>query len=353
MAISIENLGGIKREVTLTIPVESINEEKQKRFQRLSSQVRIDGFRRGKVPPKVLQDRYGTAVYSEVLNELINKVYTDALKAEKIVPAGMPNITPVEEKLDETKPFSFVASFDVFPEIELKDFSLLSIEKPHSVVRDVDIDQAIERVREQRATKNDNGEKQLPELTDEFIATLGVQGGLEALKTEVRKNLERELKYALRNKVKASVIEQLVAAHDFEIPEALIDQEAERMREESKRYFKQMNTKMKMPEIPLDLFKENAKKNVKIALLFSEILEKKHITATQEKIDERIADMATMYDDHERAIQWISSDKKQLDNIRAQVREDALIDKVLEMAKVTVRDMTYDELMRQGQGAPQ
>lgn len=353
MAISIENLGGIKRKVTLTIPVESINEEKQKRLQRLSGQVRIDGFRRGKVPAKVLQERYGASVFSDALNELINKVYSQALKEANIFPAGAPNIEPVNEKVEQDKPFDFTATFEVFPDIALKDFSTLTIEKLSATVEDADIDKAIERVREQRATKTEAGEKQLPELTNEFIATLGVQGGLDELKKEVRKNLERELKYALKNKIKSNVIEQLVAAHDFEIPAALVDQEAERMREDSKRYFKQMNTKMKLPEIPLDLFKENAKKNVKIGLLFSEILEKLKIVATPEKIEERIRDMATMYDDQERAVQWIQSDKKQFEGIRAQVQEDSLIDKVLEEAKITQRDVSYDELMNQAQAAQQ
>lgn len=348
MSVLIEDLGGIQRKVTLTIPAESIAAEMQKRLNDLAGKVRIDGFRRGKVPTKVIKDRYGASVYSDALNELINKVYSDTLKEAKVVPAGAPHVVPVNEKIEQDKPFDFTATFEVFPEFEVKDFSTLNIEKQVATLQDTDIDTAIERVREQRATKNENGDKQLPELTDEFIATLGVQGGLDALKKEVRKNLERELKYALKNKVKASVIEQLLAAHDFEIPKALIDQEAERMRDQSKNYFKQMSAKMKLPELPLDLFKENAKKNVKTGLLFSEILEKKNIIATSEKIEEQVQDMATMYDDTERAVQWIKGDKKQMDNIRAQAQEELLIDQVLSAAKVSEKTVSYDELLKQG-----
>lgn len=350
MSVSIENLGGIQRKITLSIPAESIATEMQKRLNDLAGKVRVDGFRRGKVPVKIIKERYGASVYSDALNELINKVYSEALKASNIVPAGAPNIAPVNEKIEQDKPFDFTATFEVFPEIALKEFATLAIEKQVATLQDADIDAAIERVREQRATAGgkDSGDKQLPELTEEFIATLGVQGGLDALKKEVRKNLERELKYALKNKVKANVIEQLLAAHDFEIPQALIDQEAERMREQSKSYFKQMNVKMKLPELPLDLFKENAKKNVKTGLLFSELLEKMKIVATPEKIDEHVNDMATMYDDVERAAQWIKGDKKQMNNIRAQVQEDILIDQVLNAAKVTEKVVSYDELLKQG-----
>lgn len=348
MSVSIENLGGIQRKVTLTVTAEAIAAEMQKQFNELAGKVRIDGFRRGKVPVKVVKERYGASVYSEALNELVNKVYSDALKAADVVPAGAPHIVPVNEKIEQDKPFDFTATFEVFPEIELKDFSTLNIEKQVATLQDADIDTAIDRVREQRATKAENGDKQLPELTEEFIETLGVKGGLDALKKEVRKNLERELKYALKNRVKSSVIEQLLATHDFEIPKALIDREAERMREQSKHYFKQMSSKMKLPELPLDLFKENAKKNVKTGLLFSEILEKKNIVASPEKIDEHVNDMATMYDDVERAVQWIKNDKNQMNNLSAQVQEDIVIDQVLNAAKVTEKTVSYDELLKQG-----
>ncbi len=348
MSVSIENLGGIQRKITLTISAESISQEMKKRLNDLAGKVRIDGFRRGKVPTKIIQERYGASVYSDAMNELINKEYVDTLKAANIVPAGAPQVVPAQEKIEQDKPVVFHASFEVYPEIELKDFSTLNIEKPAATLQESDVDTAIVRVREQRATKAEDGEKLLPELTDDFILSLGVKGGIDELKKEVRKNLERELKYTLKNKVKSHVIEQLLAAHDFEVPQALIEQEAERMREDSKRYFKQMNSKIKLPEIPLDLFKENAKKNVKVGLLFSEILEKKQITATPEKIDEHVRDMATMYDDAERAVQWILNDKKQLENIRAQVQEDILIEKILEAAKVTEKTLSYEELLKQG-----
>lgn len=348
MSVSIENLGGIQRKVELMVPAESIVKETQKRLVDLAGKVKIDGFRRGKVPVKVIESRYGDSVYAEALNELINEVYVDALKEADVHPAGAPTVTPKDEKLEKNQAFNFTATFEVFPEITLKDFSTLNIERLVAELEESDIDQAIERVREQRATKTENGEKQLPDLSDEFIESLGVKGGLDDLKKEVRKNLERELKYMLKNKVKANIIEQLLAAHEFDVPAALITQEAERMREESKRYFKQMGSKMKLPEIPLDLFKDNAKKNVRIGLIISEILEQKKIEAAQEKIDERIRDMATMYDDLERAIQWISNDKNQMDNIRAQVREDALMEKVLDEAKVTDKKVTYEELTKQG-----
>ncbi len=347
MAVSIENLGGIKRKVSLTVSAEAIHQEMQKRLKDLAAKVRIDGFRRGKVPVKVIQDRYGDSVYADALNELINQVYSAALKEANIIPAGAPTVTPADEKIAKDQPFVFTAEFDVFPEITVKEFSTLTINKPVASLQDADVDQAIERVREQRAIKTESGEKQLPELTEEFIASLGVQGGVEELKQEVRKNLDRELKYTLKNKVKANVIEQLLAAHEFDIPEALVTQEAERLREDSKRYFRQMGSKMKLPEIPLDIFKEAALKNVRTGLLFSEILEKLNVEATQDKIDERIRDMATMYDNAGQAIEWLSNDKQQLSNIRAQVREDALIDKVLEQAQIVEQQVSYHELMEQ------
>lgn len=345
MSVVIENLGGIQRSVQLTISAESIAQSMQKRFKDLATKVRIDGFRRGKVPVKIIEERYGDSVYSEVLSDLVNDLYSEVLKEQNVIPAGAPKISPLHEKIEKNQPFTFSASFEVFPEITLKPFSELTVEKIASTLTEADIDKAIEKVREQRATTLENGDKQLPELDDAFISSLGVKGGLSELKQEVQKNLERELKYTLKNKLKQNVIDQLVAVHEFEIPEALVSQEAERMREQSQRYFKQMGSKINLPEMPLDLFKDNARTQVRIGLLFSEILDKLKIEVTQEKIDERIHDMATMYDDLESAMRWISNDKAQMENIRAQVREDMLIDKVLEEAVITEKTLSYEELM--------
>ncbi|MCD8524539.1 MAG: trigger factor [Gammaproteobacteria bacterium] len=348
MAVSIDNLGGIQRKVELVVSIESIRQEVQKRLQDLVGKVRIDGFRRGKVPVKIIQERYGDSVYAEALNELINHVYSAALKESNIVPAGAPKITPLNDAFKKDEDFKFTAVFEVFPEITLQPFSGLTIEKCVATLEESDVEKAIERVREQRATKAENGDKQLPELNEDFVASLGVKGGLEEFSSEVRKNLERELKYALKNKLKANVIEQLVSAHPFDVPDALVMQEAERLRENSKRYFKQMGSKINFPEVPLDVFKEKALKNVRVGLLFSEMFEKLKIEATQDKIDERVRDMATMYDDAEGAIQWISHDKRQMENIRAQVAEDALIEKVLEEANIVEKTVTYEELIQQG-----
>lgn len=347
MAVSIDNLGGIQRKVELVVSAQSIRQEVQKRLQELVGKVRIDGFRRGKVPIKIIQERYGDSVYSEALNELINTVYSTALKESNVAPAGPPKVTPVDETFKKDEDFKFTAVFDVYPEIDLQPFSAITVEKCIATLEESDVAKAIERLREQRGTERDNGEKQLPELNDEFVASLGVKGGLDDLTAEVRKNLERELKYALKNKLKANVIEQLISAHPFDIPDALVMQEAERLRENSKRYFKQMASKISFPELSLDLFKEKALENVRVGLLFSDMLEKLKIEATQDKIDERVRDMATMYDDSEQAIQWISHDKRQMENIRAQVLEDTLIEKVLEEANIVEKTVTYEELIQQ------
>ena len=256
MAVTIENLGGIQRKVELVVSVESIRQEVQKRLQDLVGKVRIDGFRRGKVPVKIIQERYGDSVYAEALNELINHVYSAGLKESNVVPAGSPKITPVDEVLKKDQDFKFTAVFDVFPDINLKPFSDITVEKFVATLEDSDVEKAIERVREQRATKSENGDKQLPELNEDFIASLGIKGGLEELNSEVRKNLERELKYALKNKLKVKVIEQLVLAHPFDVPDALVVQESERLRENSQRYFKQMGSKINFPEVPLDVLEE-------------------------------------------------------------------------------------------------
>lgn len=333
--------------MTLTIPAETIAQAMHTRFHQLSQKAKIDGFRPGKIPIKVIRDRFTASVHAEVLNEWIPKIYEAAIESEKIHPASAPDITPVDENIGVDQPFVFIATFDILPAISLQDFSSLVIERPIAALEAADIEQAITRIREQRATTDAEGQKQLPDLNDAFMAAIGVQGDIEALKQEVRTNLERELKYALKNKIKANVIDQLLQAHAFPLPQALIQREIARMREESARYFKRLpGANHTPPTIPTEILQETAQKNVKIGLLFTELLQQYPMEATQEKIEECIRDMATMYDDVEQAVQWISRNAQRVDNIRAQVREDMLIERILESASIQDKVITYAELMQ-------
>lgn len=136
--------------MTVGLPADRIDAEVDKRLQRAASDVRLDGFRRGKVPMKVVRQRFGVGVRQEVLGELINKAYFEAVQQEKLQPAGMPSIEAKGGEA-EGKDFEFIATFEVFPELELGDLGKVSVVRLQGEVSDADVDKTIENLRQQQA----------------------------------------------------------------------------------------------------------------------------------------------------------------------------------------------------------
>jgi len=163
MQVSVEATNGLERRMTVNLPAADIDSEIDNRLKKARSTVVINGFRKGKVPMSVLQQRFGAGVRQEVLGELINKSYGDALDQENIRPAGQPTIEPAEEA-KEGADFSYVAVFDVFPTVEIGDLSKFELEEATCDISDHDIDEMLESLRKQnmswdvveRAAKEDD-----------------------------------------------------------------------------------------------------------------------------------------------------------------------------------------------------
>ncbi len=141
---------GLERRMTVAVPAEQINEEVQSRLKSLTRRVRIDGFRPGKVPLKVVERRYGGSVRQEVQHELVQSSFSEAVTQEKLRVAGMPNFEFAPE--DSAEGLSYTATFEVYPEIEIKVPSPLKIEKPKVEISPADIDQMIDKLRKQRTS---------------------------------------------------------------------------------------------------------------------------------------------------------------------------------------------------------
>src|SRR5690606_16181752 len=112
----IETTSGLERRMTVGVPAERVENEVNSRLQRAAKTVRLNGFRPGKVPMKVVRQRCGEGVRQEVLGEVMSQSFYEAVQQEKIKPAGRPSIEP--KQLDAGKDVEFVATFEVFPEIE-------------------------------------------------------------------------------------------------------------------------------------------------------------------------------------------------------------------------------------------
>ncbi|MCO7225459.1 trigger factor [Pleionea sp. CnH1-48] len=149
MQVSVETTSDLGRKMTIGIPAASIDAESQKRLQNLARNVKLNGFRPGKVPFKVVKKRYGESVRQEVMTEAMQQHFYQAIIQEKITPAGAPffEFTQTEEGKD----IEFVATFEVYPELEIKDFSEITVEKQTAEVQDEDLAKMIDTLREQRA----------------------------------------------------------------------------------------------------------------------------------------------------------------------------------------------------------
>lgn len=150
MQVSIQTTSGLERRLTIGVPAERVDSEVSARLKKASANVRLDGFRPGKVPMRVLKQRFGAGIRQEVLGEVMSQSFGEAVVQENIKPAGQPQIEP--KTIEEGKDLEYIATFEVFPEVEVKDFSSLEIEKLSAEVADSDVDNMIDTFRKQQAT---------------------------------------------------------------------------------------------------------------------------------------------------------------------------------------------------------
>lgn len=430
MQVSVETTQGLGRRLTIAIPAEDIKKAVDKELINTAKKVRIDGFRKGKVPLKIVEQRYGASILQDALSDLMQRNFIEAIIQEKLNPAGAPNYIPTQYKQGED--YSFTVEFEIYPTVEIKDLDKIEIEKPVAEVMDADVDSMIETLRKQQGTwkevekeaqdqmrvvldfvgtvdgeEFDGGkatdfalvlgqgrmipgfetailghkagdsfdidvtfpedyhaenlkgkaakfastlkkveELQLPELTEAVIKRFGIADGLlDSLKAEVRKNMQRELKATIRNKIKAQAIDGLVANNDLDVPAALIEREVDVLRQQAMARFGQ-NTKQPI-ELPKELFEADAKKRVVIGLLFSEIIESNKLTADEARVKVLIDEIATAYEDPQEVVAYYNKDKKALDNLKSVALEDQVVDLLLEKAKVTEKASSFSELMNQ------
>ena len=150
MQVSVETTEGLERKLTIAIPGDRVDTAVNARLQEAAQTIRLNGFRQGKVPLKVVKNKFGKGVRQEVVGELMNQTYSEAIAQESLKPAGQPRIEPTS--IDEGKDVEFVAVFEVYPEIELPDFAAIKAERLVAEVSDNDIDEMIETLRKQRQT---------------------------------------------------------------------------------------------------------------------------------------------------------------------------------------------------------
>ncbi|KII79729.1 trigger factor [Vibrio renipiscarius] len=430
MQVTVETLEGLERRLNITVPAANIEDAVTAELRNIAKNRRFDGFRKGKVPMKMVAQMYGQAVRQDMMGEVMHRHFIEAIVKEKINPAGAPTFAPVETK--EGADLVFNATFEVYPEIALKGLENIAVEKPQADVQDSDVEEMIDTLRKQQATWKEveeaaeagkrasidfvgsiDGEvfeggkaenfplemgagrmipgfedgitgktagmefeidvtfpedyhaealkgkaakfaikvnkveaRELPEVNDEFVAKFGVvEGGIDALKAEVRKNMERELKQAVKNRIKEQAIDGLVKENDIDVPAALIDQEIAALRQQAAQRFG--GNPEAAAQLPRELFEEQAKRRVVVGLLLGEVIQSEELKADDAKVKSLIEEMATAYEDPTEVVAYYEQNEQMMNNMRNIALEEQAIDAIIAKAQVTEKAVGFNELMNQ------
>ena len=428
MQVSVESTSALERRLTIGVPAERIESEVTKRLQQTARRAKVPGFRPGKVPMSVIRQRYEDSARQEALGDLIQSSFYEAIVAEKLNPAGAPSVEP--KVFEKGKDLEYVATFEIYPEIQVAGFEGITVERPQAEVSEADVDNMLDILRKQntrfeaveRAAENGDqlnidfvgkiegeafaggsakgtalvlgsgrmipgfedalvgakaGEERvitptfpedyqnlelagktaeftvtvnavaapvLPELNEQFFALFGAsEGGLEGFRAEVRKNMERELRQAIKSKVKNQVMEGLLAANPVELPKALVANEVQRLRVQA---VQQFGGNIKPEQLPAELFEEQAKRRVSLGLIIAEVVKQAELKPDDARVRELIEEMASAYQEPEQVVAWYYKNEQQLGEVRSVVLEQQVVDTVLQKAKVTDKPVSYEEAVK-------
>ena len=187
----------------------------------------------------------------------------------------------------------------------------------------------------------------LPTVDEAFAKSLGIAGGtVEALRADVKKNLEREVKYRVLASNKGAVMDALVKAAELELPKALVAAEGERMIEAARADLKQRGMKDadSMP-IPADAFQEQAERRVRLGLVVAELVRRHNLQARPEQLQAHIEELSQSYEKPAEVMRWYLGDRERMAGVEAMVVENNVTEYVLGQVKVVDKAMPFDELM--------
>lgn len=433
MTVAVETLSALERRVRLTIPKASITGEVDTRLKRLARTVKADGFRPGKVPMKLVAQRYGYSVEYEVMQDKVGDAFGSALKDSQLRIAGSPNFQQQTEGVADDQ-LAFDATFEVYPEVKLSDIAAVDVEKISTDVTEEAIGKTVEILRKQRrsfaagsdaaaqagdrATVDfvgkidgvafDGGSAsdfqfllaegrmlpefeaaalgmkageaktfdlkfpedyqgkvvagktaqftltmkkleaaQLPAVDSDFAKALGIaDGDIEKLKADIRKNLEREVKFRLTARNKQNALEALAKSAQLEIPKALVTDEVQSMTQRAREDLKQRGVKdADTAPIPEELFKPQAEQRVKLGLVVGELVKSAKLQATPEQIKAHIEELAQSYEKPADVVTWYYSKRDRLAEVEAIVIENNVAEHILKNAKVTEKKIGFEEVM--------
>ncbi|MEA3302555.1 MAG: trigger factor [Pseudomonadota bacterium] len=427
MQVSVETLEGLKRRMTVELPVEQVNEIVDNKLRSMAREVRLDGFRPGKVPLKVIRQRFGGHARQEAYGELIQNSYYKALQEKELHAVGDPAI----DIKDQKDAFVYVAEFEVVPDLTISDLSDAELQRPVAELLDSDVDGMIEKLRQQRVTwnkveraaqdgdqltisfvgkiddeefeggsavkvplvlgsgsmidgfeqgllgaseddersvettfpddyqaqhlagkaavfeitVNEVAEPVLPEIDEDFIKAFGIEdGSVDSFMEDMRTNMQRELDTKIKSKTKEVVMQLLLDKNEFDVPQAIIDDEAGRLREDTSKQMESQGQSSSTFELPMEVFREQAKRRVKLGMLTTKIISEQNIEVDEERLRQMIEEFAASYESPREMIEWYYEDDARIDPVRHVVLEDQVVDWVLGQVKVEEKQQSFEEL---------
>lgn len=186
----------------------------------------------------------------------------------------------------------------------------------------------------------------MPEVDSEFAKMLGVEDGdLVKMRTDIKENLEREVRGRVKAKTKESVMDALVKVVAFDVPKTLVAQDGERLAEMTRQDMAQRGMNVKDVPFPADLFNAQAERRVRLGLILAELVKANSLQATTEQIKAQVEDFAQSYEDPQQVVKYYFSDRNRLAEVEALVLEENVVNYVLAKAKVTDKVLPFDELM--------
>lgn len=433
MQAQLETLGQLERRLTISVPRDDIARQVETRLKNLARTAKVDGFRPGKAPMNIVTKMYGLRVQEEVLGEMVEQSFGEAVEEQKLQVAGYPRFEP-KEAAEETGDFQFMATFDVFPEVKIGDLATAEVERASLDVTDADVAKTLNILQRQRtkyerverAAQNEDrviinfvgtidgvafqggsaenhafllgknqmlpefeagvvgmkegetrtvtvnfpadyhgkevagktaqfeitvknvAEPKLPEVDVEFAKSLGIpDGDLDKLNTEVRNNLEREVRNRIKARNKDNALNALIAISPVDLPKSMVEMEVGRLIEKAREDLKARGIDPKLVPISPQLFEEQAQRRVHLGFLLSEMVRANDLSAKAEQVSAMIDDLAQNYEQPEEVKAWYFSDQQRLASIENLVLEDNVVEFILSKAKAVDKAIPFDELMGQ------
>ncbi len=429
MQVSVESVGNLERRMTLRVPTEHVEGQIGGRLREIARTAKIKGFRPGKVPAKVIEQRYGAQVRSEVVDDLLQQGFDQGVRENELRLAGAPRIEPSAEAGEGE--LAFVATFEVVPEFGDIDVAGLQVVRSTAEVAEDDIDRMIENLRVQRRSWSmvnrpaqagdaadvetwsmvdgerlpaegaergvtmigsgamfvdienaligmSAGEEKsltanfpenwrvpqlagkqaevhlkieqisepfMPEVDAEFIKSFGVKSAdMAQFRTEIRNNLERELKGALMNRLRREVGEQLIVAYaHVEMPAGVVENEARAMVAQTVEQARRQGREIDAPAEAWRDFIEPARKRITVALLVGEIARRNQMTLDPKRLNETLRLIASTYEEPQQVIDLYRNDRQLMSSLQNRVMEEQVIDWIAERATHTDRPLSFQE----------